>query len=147
MRWQPHVTVAAVIERDGGYLLVEEHINGKNVLNQPAGHWEKDESLIDAVRREVLEETAWKFDPEFLIGVYRWDQPNAGKTFLRFAFAGKAWGHDPTLPLDHGIIRAAWISLDEIRHRTSQHRSPQVQRAIDDYLSGRRFPLDFIVDV
>lgn len=147
MRWQPHVTVAAVIERDGGYLLVEEHINGRNVWNQPAGHWEKDESLIDAIQREVLEETAWQFEPEYLIGVYRWDQPNASKTFLRFAFAGRAWGHDPKRPLDHGIIRATWLGLDEIRNRAHHHRSPQVQRTIDDYLLGRRFPLDFIVDV
>lgn len=147
MIWKPHATVAAIVEHDGRFLMVEERIEGKHCYNQPAGHLDPDESLIDAVIRETREETAWHFTPEAVTGIYLWKQPASGQTFLRVSFCGKCSDHHPTQPLDEGIIAAHWLTLDEIRDRHSQLRSPMVLQNIEDYLSGKRFPLEILVNL
>src|SRR3954469_23085610 len=114
MRWNPDVTVAAVVERDGRYLMVEERIAGRLVLNQPAGHLEKGETLIDAVIRETREETAWRFTPAALVGIYLWRNPENDRTFLRFAFCGSVDDHRAEQPLDTGIVRAAWLTHEQL---------------------------------
>lgn len=147
MIWKPNVVVAAIVERDGKFLLVEERADGRLVLNQPAGHLDEGESLTAAVVRETLEETAWRFVPESLLGVYRWRHPTKGITYLRFAFIGQVTGHDPERALDHDIVRALWLTPEEIRVERARHRSPQVERCLNDYLSGRRYPLDLLKDL
>jgi 8-oxo-dGTP pyrophosphatase MutT (NUDIX family) len=141
MVWKPSVTVAAVIERDGRFLFVEERIDGRLVLNQPAGHLDPGESLVAACRREVMEETAHHFEPAGLIGVYRWRYAPKDVTFLRFCFFG-APGTDEQRPLDKEIVRLHWLTPEELKKRGAEHRSPLVQKCVDDYLAGRRFPLE-----
>lgn len=145
MIWKPNVTVAAVIERDGKFLLVEEHTSQGVRFNQPAGHLEADESLLAAVTREVLEESAYSFTPQHLLGIYHWHAPESDTTYLRFAFSGTTTDHDPQRKLDDGIIRAVWLLPDEIRATQKRHRSPLVLRCIEDYLTDRRYPLDLLV--
>jgi 8-oxo-dGTP pyrophosphatase MutT (NUDIX family) len=147
MVWKPRVTVAVVAERNGRYLLVEETVAGRNVLNQPAGHLEDGESLVDAAIRECQEETAWRFQPEAIVGVYRWRSDRKQDTYLRVTFAGNCSEHLPESPLDTDIIAAHWLSLDDIQARRSQLRSPLVMQSLNDYLSGRRYPLDMLVDI
>ena len=144
MVWKPHVTVAAVIERDGRFLLVEEETESGLRFNQPAGHLECRESLIDAVKRETLEETAYHFEPKALVGIYNWRNEARDLTYLRFAFTGEITGHDPDQPLDDGIVAAHWLTLADIELRRAEHRSLMVMRCIDDWRSGRRFPLELI---
>lgn len=144
MVWKPNVTVAAVVENGGRFLLVEERIESAAVLNQPAGHLKANESLIDAVARETLEESRYLFSPQALIGIYRWPHPTAKTIYLRFAFCGRLDGHDPTRRLDHGILRALWLSESEIRQSVARHRSPLVLTCVDDYLAGKRYPLDVV---
>ena len=144
MIWKPNVTVAAVVMRDGKFLLVEEETEAGLAFNQPAGHLEAGESLIDAVIRETLEETAYHFKPTHLIGVYNWKHPGKDVTYLRFAFGGAITGFDPDRPLDSGILRAVWMSLDELRATRERHRSPLILQCCEDYIAGRRFPLDLI---
>ncbi len=146
MIWKPHATVAAIVEKDGKFLMVEEDVNGEIVYNQPAGHLEPDESLIDAVVRETQEETAWTFTPEALVGVYLWPQPNTDRTFLRFAFCGTCSDHQINQALDDGILRALWLSKEELQN-SKKLRSPMVIKNIDDYLAGQRFPLDILTTV
>jgi len=144
--WAPHVTVAAVVERDGRFLVVEEHTSAGLRLNQPAGHLETGETLAEAVVRETLEETAHPFTPEALIGVYmtHWARPDSdGTTYLRFTFCGSA-GAVTDLALDPDIVRTLWMTADELRACSERHRTPLVMRCIDDYLAGKRFPLDFV---
>jgi 8-oxo-dGTP pyrophosphatase MutT (NUDIX family) len=145
--WFPHVTVAAVAERDGQFLLVEERTDGQLVLNQPAGHWERGETLIEAVHRETWEEAAWRFTPEALVGIYRWIHPQSGTTYLRFAFCGMVFDHDPDTPLDKDIQRTVWMSASQIRGAHNRLRSPLVLAVIDDYLDGKRYPLHCIRDL
>jgi 8-oxo-dGTP pyrophosphatase MutT (NUDIX family) len=140
--WKPSATVAAVIARDGRFLLVEERIEGRLVLNQPAGHLDPGESLVAACRREVLEETAHRFEPTALVGIYRWHYAARDVTFLRFCFRGKVLSADPSLKLDKEIVRLHWLSADELRARKADHRSPLVQKCVDDYLAGRSFSLE-----
>ncbi len=141
MVWKPEVTVAAVIERSGRFLLVEERIRGRLVLNQPAGHLEDGETLLDAVVRETLEETAWRFTPDSLLGIYQWRSPR-GHTTLRFAFTGTVQGHDAARPLDPPIVTTHWFAREDIAQRAARLRTPLVLRCIDDWLAGRRLPLD-----
>jgi ADP-ribose pyrophosphatase YjhB (NUDIX family) len=145
--WKPHVVVAAVIEEDGRFLLVEEHTDAGLRFNQPAGHLEEGEDLLEAVRRETFEETGHHFEPEALLGVYRWRHPAKGRTYLRFAFLGPVSGYDPTARLDEGILRAVWMTPEEIRTSRGRHRSPLVARCIEDYLAGRNYPLDVISEL
>ncbi|MHB8454508.1 MAG: NUDIX hydrolase [Acidiferrobacterales bacterium] len=142
MVWKPHVTVAALVQSDDQFLLVEEDICGQRVLNQPAGHLEQEETLLDAVVRETLEETGWHFVPRALVGIYRWTTPAERKTFLRFAFSGDLLRHEPERPLDRPIVQTLWMTADEIAQCAPRHRGPQVQRCINDFLSGVRYPLD-----
>lgn len=144
MIWKPNVTVAAVIEHEGKFLLVEENTSEGVQFNQPAGHLEPNESLLNAVVRETLEETAFHFKPESLLGIYRWTHPRKGVTYLRFAFIGSVTQHEADRVLDKGIIRAAWLSLGEIRGMEAQFRSPLVLNCIEDYLAGKRYPLDIL---
>jgi len=137
----PDITVAAVTESDGRFLVVEERINRRLVFNQPAGHVEHGETLLQAVVREVREETAWRFEPKALIGVYLWRNPASGRSYLRFAFTGTVADHDATQPLDRGIVRTHWLSRAELLAREPQLRSPLVMRCIEDYLGGTRKPL------
>ncbi len=147
MIWSPHVTVAAVVQQSGRFLLVEETVDNGIALNQPAGHLEENETLLQAVVRETLEETAWHFRPEALLGVYRWLSPRNQVTYLRFAFTGTLLRHEPERPLDHGILRTLWLTHEAIRQSVASHRSPQVLRCVDDYLSGVRYPLSSLRDV
>jgi len=144
---RPRITVAAVIERDGRYLLVEELSGERTVYNQPAGHLEAGENLLDAVVRESLEETAWRFQPTALLGVYQWTGHDNGVTYLRFCFSGECGDHDPGQPLDRGIIRACWLTADEVLACRARHRSPLVQRCIDDHRAGKRYPLSLYADL
>jgi len=144
MIWKPNVTVAAIVERDGRFLLVEEHTNRGQLFNQPAGHLDPGESLTHAVARETLEETACAFEPTGLLGVYQYPSRADDVTYIRFAFTGTISGPEAGRPLDTGIIRAVWLTPQEIRRDAARHRSPLVMRCIDDYLAGRRFPLDVL---
>ncbi|HEX5338045.1 MAG TPA: NUDIX hydrolase [Gallionella sp.] len=145
MIWKPNVTVAAVIERDGKFLLVEEETSQGIRFNQPAGHLEADESLLAAVARETLEESAYHFVPQHLLGIYRWPAPDSDVTYLRFAFTGTITGHDADRKLDDGILQAVWLTPDEIRANQALHRSPLILRCVEDYLAGKRYPLDLLV--
>ena len=147
MVWKPHATVAAIIERDNKFLMVEELVNNQRVFNQPAGHLDSDESLIDAVIRETLEETAWGFTPEAITGIYLWKHPENGESFLRIVFCGTCHDHHAEQTLDDGILQAVWKSRDELIQLQRQLRSPMVINCIDDYLAGKRFPLDMLVSV
>ena len=144
MVWKPHVTVAAVVERDGKFLLVEEETDEGIRFNQPAGHLERGESLTGAVIREVLEETAYTFAPRFLVGIYHWPHPRKDLTYLRFAFGGEIAGHDPGRALDTGILGARWLTFDEIRASAGLHRSPMILRGIEDWQAGKRYPLELV---
>ena len=146
MTWKPHATVAAIIEKDGKFLMVEENVNGEIVYNQPAGHLDSQEDLIDAVIRETQEETAWQFTPEFLLGIYLWPQPNTNRTFLRFAFTGTCTNHQPEQTLDEGILQALWMTKEELQN-SKKLRSPMVLQNIEDYLSGQRYPLEILSTV
>ncbi|HLA34989.1 MAG TPA: NUDIX hydrolase [Rhodocyclaceae bacterium] len=143
-QWKPNVTVAALIEKDGRFLLVEEETAEGLRFNQPAGHLECGESLVAACSREALEETGWEFAPSALIGVYQWPRPQGDITYLRFAFTGDLERFDENRPLDQGIVRTVWMTPEEIRATTSRHRSPLIAQCVEDYLAGRRFPLDLI---
>jgi 8-oxo-dGTP pyrophosphatase MutT (NUDIX family) len=144
MTVRPDLTVAAVVERDGQYLFVEERVGVSLVFNQPAGHVEHGEQLIEAVVRETLEETAWTFQPEALVGVYLWEHPEKQKTFLRFTFCGRVHSHDPQRPLDRGIERAVWMTREQLLARSARLRSPMVLQCLDDYLAGCRYPLEVV---
>jgi 8-oxo-dGTP pyrophosphatase MutT (NUDIX family) len=146
MVWKPNVTVAAVIERGGRFLLVEERTEGGLMLNQPAGHLELGESLVQGVVRETLEETAYDFHPRYVLGIYRWRKPGTETTYLRFAFTGDTSAHHPARALDDGIVRTLWLSAEEIRKSKPRHRSPLVVDCMEAYLQGRRFPLEIFFD-
>lgn len=142
--WKPSVTVAAVIERDGRFLLIEESSKGRVVLNQPAGHWERGESLVEACVRETLEEAAFEFTPTALVGIYDRHHPEEGRTYLRFTFCGRAGRSFPERKLDAGILHAVWLTPDELRAAAPRHRSPVVMHCVEDYLAGKRHPLDLL---
>lgn len=144
MIWKPNVTVAAVLERDGRFLLVEEETDDGIRFNQPAGHLECRESLTDAAVREALEETGYTFVPRYLVGIYSWRNEARDVTYLRFAFGGDIVGHDATRQLDDGIVAAHWLNLPEIRALEARHRSPLILRCIEDWQAGRRYPLELL---
>ncbi len=144
MLWKPNVTVAAIVERGGRFLLVEEETDRGRVFNQPAGHLDPDETLLQAVVRETLEETACVFEPAALLGIYQYRQRDSDVTYLRFAFTGAVTARQEGRALDHGIVRAVWLTPDEIRASAGRHRSPLVMRCIEDYLAGQRYPLKLL---
>ena len=146
MVWKPNVTVAAVIEDEGKFLLVEEETSQGLRYNQPAGHLEAGESLVAAVVRETLEESAYHFLPQHLLGVYRWHSGESGITYLRFAFTGIIAGHQPGRKLDSGILQALWLSPEQILATRSRHRSPLILRCVEDHIAGKRHPLELLVD-
>jgi 8-oxo-dGTP pyrophosphatase MutT (NUDIX family) len=147
MIWKPHATVAAIIERDNKFLMVEELINGERLINQPAGHLDPDESLLEAAIRETKEESAWQFVPEAVTGLYLWKHPDNGESFLRVAICGACKNHDAEQELDEGVLHAIWKSRDELVAGTYKLRSPMVLTCIDDYLAGKRYPLDMLINV
>ncbi|MEM7208407.1 MAG: NUDIX hydrolase [Pseudomonadota bacterium] len=144
--WRPNTTVAAVIEREGRFLMVEEISNGNRVINQPAGHLEDDETFLEAVQREVLEETGHPFHAESLLGCYRWRNANNGLTFLRLAYIGYVADPLPDASIDADILDVKWMSYDEIQS-FGRLRSPLVLKCLDDYLAGTRYPLTFVQEV
>ncbi len=144
MQWKPNTTVAAIIERNDQFLLVEEDIEGKLVFNQPAGHLEKGETLIEAVKREVLEETTYQFTPESLTGIYLYPNPNNKNiTYLRFCFFGAAKIKNNGRKLDDGIVQTVWMNKEEIK-KQGRIRSPMVLHCINDYLKGNSYPLSLL---
>ncbi len=146
MRFTPHVTVATIVEDQGHFLLVEELAEGRAVFNQPAGHLEADESLIQAALRETLEETGWDIELTGVVGIYLYTAPSNGITYQRVCFAGKALQQRPDHPLDEGIIGPRWLTRDELAAQPERWRSELVLRCIDDYLSGQHFALSLIRD-
>ena len=146
--WQPDVTVATVVVRDGKLLMVEERAQGRLVFNQPAGHLEPDESLQQAALRETLEETGWTVELTAFIGAYQWKAPDSpegsGRHYLRFAFAAEPLSHDVARSLDEGIVQALWLSPHELQQEHARHRSPLVWQVVQDYLAGRRSPLSML---
>lgn len=147
MTWKPHVTVAAIIEQDNQFLLVEEKVDGKLVLNQPAGHLESGESIIEAVIRETREESGCIFKPEYLVGLYRWLMPKKNRTYIRYSFAGEIEQTIQNAELDTDIIRTVWLSYDDICKHQSSLRSPLVMQCIDDYRSGQSFSLNLLKEI
>lgn len=143
-QWKPNVTVAAIAERDGRFLVVEEHTSDGLRLNQPAGHLEVGESLLEAAVRETLEETGHHFAPAALVGIYQWPRPQGDVTYLRFAFGGEACLAEPARSLDEGIVRALWLSRDELRACGHRHRSPLVMQCVEDWCAGKRHDLSLI---
>ena len=143
-QFKHNTTVAAIVEQDGKFLLVEEKTDRGNRYNQPAGHLEDNETLIQAVVRETMEEAAYEFTPEALLGVYLWKHNHNDTTYLRFAFIGKVGVHYPMQELDDGIVQAVWMSIDEMRDKANLMRSPQVLTCVEDYLAGKRYPLQVV---
>ena len=152
-RWKPSTTVAAIIERDGRFFLVEEDTPEGLRLNNPAGHLDPGESLVQACARETLEETAHHFTPSALVGVYlaRVQLPDGplrpggdDVSYLRFAFCGQLGALEPSRNLDKGIVRTLWLSAQELQASRAQHRSALVWQCVQDYLRGQRFPLDLL---
>lgn len=137
----PAVTVAAVVQTAGRFLIVEERVNRRLQLNQPAGHLERGETLLEAVVREAREETAWRFDPIAVLGIYLWRNPASGPPVVRFAFTGSVRDHDPMQPLDRGIVRTHWLTPAELGEQRARLRSPLVLRCVEDFLAGRHSEL------
>ena len=146
-RFQPRVTVAAVIERNGRFLLIEEETSEGLRLNNPAGHLDPGEAPAEGCARETLEETAHRFTPTALVGVYlsRSERPSGEDvTYIRFAYCGDLGALEPERPLDTGIVRTLWLTAQEIRDSAARHRSPLLLRCLEDYLAGQRYPLSLI---
>ncbi len=141
MTWRPDLTVAAIVQRDDRFLVVEERIRNQLVLNQPAGHVEDGESILDAVVRETLEETAWHFEPRHLLGLYQWRNPDSGHSFLRVAISGEVARHEPQRALDPPVIAAHWLTRGQLLAQRDRLRSPLVLACVDDHLAGRRHGL------
>ena len=139
------VTVAAVVEDRGRFLVVEEQTDEGIRINQPAGHLEPDETILAGAARETLEETARPFVPSALVGIYRWRHPSKGLAYLRFAFCGQVGPEEPGRGLDDGILRTLWLTPEELQSCAAMHRTPLVLRCVRDYLAGRRFPLELLV--
>lgn len=140
--WRPHVTVACVVTDGARYLMVEEEAHGRLGYNQPAGHLEDHEQLVDAARRETLEETGWTVEPTHLVGAWQWHSTEHGEGVVRFCFAARAVSHDPNRRLDSGIHRALWLTRAEIAALGPRLRSPLILASIDAWLGGARHPLD-----
>ncbi len=145
--WRPHVTVAAVAEREGRFLIVEEIVDGKVVYNQPAGHLEPNETVITAVMRETLEESAWHFVPTAVVGIYFYKTPEREITYQRICFAGECKYQESNRSLDQDILRAVWLTREELIAQSEKLRSPMVLHCIDDYVRKIRYPLSLFVNI
>ncbi len=145
--WQPDVTVATVVVREGRLLCVEERTNGQLVINQPAGHLEPDESLLEAAVRETREETGWNVRITHLVGAYQWKAAETGRHYMRFAFAAEPVEEIPGATLDEGIVRALWLTPQELQAEAARHRSPLVWRTVADFLGGSRHPLSLVAQL
>lgn len=144
MVWKPHVTVAAVIEQHNKFLLVEEETSNGLAFNQPAGHLEEGEDIISAVKREVIEETAWQFEPEHIIAIQLWRKTPHLPSFLRICFSGLVHSHDENQSLDVGIIRTHWLNREQIAEKKLSLRSPLVLKSVDAYLANEFYPLSLL---
>lgn len=144
MVWKPHVTVAALIKKDSCFLFVEEKISNKFVFNQPAGHLEEGEDILSAVKREVNEETAWQFEPKYIVSIHLWRKNPTAPSFLRVNFAGDAHSFDKNQPLDKDIYATHWLTHEEILAKKASLRSPLVLEAVSDYLRGESHPLSLL---
>ncbi len=140
-RWAPAVTVAVLVERSGTFLMVEERIEGRLCLNQPAGHLEAGESLVEAATREVFEESRWRVEVTHLVGVHSWTHPDSGRSWLRFVFCAVPLDEQPG-PLDPPVVAATWLTRAEINEASERHRSPLVAAALEAYDTGLRVPLE-----
>lgn len=146
MDWQPHVTVATIVEKDNRFLLVEEFAGGELVFNQPAGHLDPNETLQQAAVRETFEETGWHIELQGIVGVALYEAPSNGVTYHRTTFFAKALEHDAAAKLDDGIQRAVWLSYEDILERSDRMRSKLVIKAIEQYRDGHQYPLSMIYD-
>lgn len=144
MCWKPHVTVASIVEQDGRFLMVEENVRGKTLINQPAGHLEAGESLIEAAVREAEEETGWRILPTGIVGVYQWRDPDLDDSVMRVCFAARPEGEIENATLDDGIIRPLWVSHEELQRLNGRLRSPLVLESLNDYLAGKRTALELL---
>jgi 8-oxo-dGTP pyrophosphatase MutT (NUDIX family) len=157
MSWYPHKTVAVVVEQNNDaasangetrrFLMVEERVNGRLVINQPAGHLDSGESLPEAAVRETRDETGWQGELTALIGLYQYTSAENGECYIRTCFAARALTRDPAQELDEGIVAAHWMTRDELRQQKARLRSPVVLRVIDDYLKGQLYPLEIVVNI
>jgi ADP-ribose pyrophosphatase YjhB (NUDIX family) len=144
MQWKPNVTVAAIIQKNNKFLFVNEIVDGHIVINHPAGHLEKNETLFDAVKREVLEETAWQFNPKGLSGIYLFNNLKNNITYLRFCFYSECQNFNEQAELDSGIILTIWMSKNELKSNNNSLRIPLVLKCIEDYISGQSISLDIL---
>lgn len=147
MSWKPDITVAAIVEHGGRFLCVEELIGNRRVFNQPAGHVEDGEDFLRAVCRETLEETGWQFEPQWFLGVYRWQAPAKPRSTLRFAYVGRVHGHDPRRVLDAPVLATHWLTRAQLLEADRKLRTPLVLQCIDDYLAGVRLPLRAVAEL
>jgi 8-oxo-dGTP pyrophosphatase MutT (NUDIX family) len=145
--WRPHLTVAAIVEQEGRFLLVEEACEGQVVFNQPAGHLDENETLLEAVVRETLEEAGRHFTPEAITGFYQWKSPVNGFTYVRIAFCGDCSERDLDRALDTDIIDTVWLTPKELAEQQAKLRSPMVLHCIEDYMAGKRYPLDMFTEL
>ncbi|OUS26016.1 NUDIX hydrolase [Gammaproteobacteria bacterium 45_16_T64] len=146
MTWTPHATVATILEKNGKFLFVEEYSNNKAVINQPAGHVEPNETIIDASIRETLEESGWLVDPQYLVGIYTYTSPINEITYYRFCFASSAVRFIKDHPIDSDIHGQCWLTPEELHARQETHRGPLVAQCMKDYLAGKRYPLSLIYE-
>ncbi|PVZ19443.1 MULTISPECIES: NUDIX hydrolase [unclassified Pseudomonas] len=146
MRWQPHVTVATLVQDGERFLFVEEHKAGRDVLNQPAGHLEANETLRQAALRETLEETGWEIELTGVTGIYLYTAPSNGVTYQRVCFSARPLRHHPERPLDADILRTHWMTRDQLAAEPGRWRSELVLRCIDDYLQGGHYALEVVRD-
>lgn len=144
MQWPPHITVATVVEKNGQFLFVEEATNGAPMINQPAGHLEPEETLVDAAIRETLEESCWKVEITALIGIYIYHAPHNKVIYHRYCFSAAPIEQDKTMVRDTDIRDAYWLTLEQFKDHHCQPRSPLVAKCIADYLNGLRYPLALI---
>ena len=146
MIWTPHATVATIIEMDGKFLFVEERSNNKDVINQPAGHIEEGETILEAAIRETLEETGWRVEPEYLVGIYTYTAPFNNVTYYRFCFAASRVEFIDDYPIDNDIDGQCWLTPEEFNLLSHKHRGPLVAKCLQDYLEGNKFPLSLIYE-
>jgi 8-oxo-dGTP pyrophosphatase MutT (NUDIX family) len=144
---RPAVTVATIVVQNGAFLCVEEETRSGRRLNQPAGHLERDETIVAAAVRETLEETRYLVEPVALVGIYRWQRRDHARAFVRFTFEARVVSHDPSRALDRGIVDAHWLEYSTLAARRSHHRSPLVMRCVDDFLAGTRMPLSVVTEM